>query len=575
MAQKILTNGMERSLFRQYINDNFQELYAGGTGGGTTGKDGSTWYSGAEEPPGIELGKDGDYYVNINTNGVYQKQDGIWNYLMYLKGDNGAPGEKGKDGSVWYTGKGVPDNMIGVTGDFYLDGDNGNVYQRTPIEWIYQTNIKGPAGTGGTGGGGATSILTGEGLPGATMSANENDYYIDNKSGDLYRYEDDGMMVGNLVWNMRGNIGTGGSNIEPVIETNWHSDGTLVTTIGKDGDYFIDKSTMDVFINIKGSWALLVNNDGNPSYIDIETPGNFQFYTIYSGEGFPESTIGEYGNYYIDILTSDLYFKDSYTESYVFRRELKKETIVDNKAVGSLDVGVLAGRGNPTDNNTIGLEKQYYLDLGDGTLYRMLGGVWVTYSSKIYTHNGDPYSNMMIAEVGSHYIDGNNGDLFRCDGVNQSDSSANWQYIGNISIDAQNKINRYNISSLATNKEFTGDTMDVEVIESIGKLAPVCITSTGYKKASADTMGGNNYPAVGLTTYKLIEQGMVDILIRGFVYNTLEDWNFTKGDLIYLATDGGVTNVKPAVQGEVVQCLGYAVEPNKIYFNPSMHFEIV
>ena len=180
---------MQRSLFRQYINDNFQELYEGGTSG-TPGKDGSTWYNGYEDPPGMELGKDGDYYVNIDTNNVYQKIDNDWAYVMNLKGekgDNGEPGENGNDGSVWYTGKGIPDNLLGKSGDFYLDRDSGDVYQRITYEWVYQTNIKGPAGTDGTGGtgGGTVSILTGKGMPTTALQANENDYYIDNKSGFL------------------------------------------------------------------------------------------------------------------------------------------------------------------------------------------------------------------------------------------------------------------------------------------------------------------------------------------------------------------------------------------------------
>jgi hypothetical protein len=45
------------------------------------------------------------------------------------------------------------------------------------------------------------------------------------------------------------------------------------------------------------------------------------------------------------------------------------------------------------------------------------------------------------------------------------------------------------------------------------------------------------------------------------VYNRDEDWNFTPGEPVYLAEGGGFTQTKPADAGDLVQVLGYAIEP--------------
>lgn len=40
--------------------------------------------------------------------------------------------------------------MTGVDGDFYLDNDTGDIYQKISGSWVLQMNIKGPKGDPGT-----------------------------------------------------------------------------------------------------------------------------------------------------------------------------------------------------------------------------------------------------------------------------------------------------------------------------------------------------------------------------------------------------------------------------------------
>lgn len=46
------------------------------------------------------------------------------------QGETGATGATGERGSKWFTGSGAPTSVPGsIAGDFYLDTDNGNVYE--------------------------------------------------------------------------------------------------------------------------------------------------------------------------------------------------------------------------------------------------------------------------------------------------------------------------------------------------------------------------------------------------------------------------------------------------------------
>lgn len=76
-------------------------------------------------------------------------------------GSPGAPGTPGAAGSVWRSGSGAPSNALGVDGDYYLNGANGDVSQRETGVYNVKVNIKGPPGTGGTPAwGGITGLLS-------------------------------------------------------------------------------------------------------------------------------------------------------------------------------------------------------------------------------------------------------------------------------------------------------------------------------------------------------------------------------------------------------------------------------
>jgi len=74
-------------------------------------------------------------------------------------GEAGPPGADGADGSRWYTDEGSPDSGLGEVGDFYLDSDTGDYYEKTgETTWTLQGNL------GGGSGGQVESVVAGDGI---------------------------------------------------------------------------------------------------------------------------------------------------------------------------------------------------------------------------------------------------------------------------------------------------------------------------------------------------------------------------------------------------------------------------
>ncbi len=115
---------------------------------GTWTETAANWYYGTEEPV-ANLGATNDFYLNTNTGALYQKKADDWGSpILTLKGEQGKPG---RDGVLWYSNKGNPNTLKDKTalagsyvGDFYLDTESFDVYQKTSdTEWEFLGSIMG------------------------------------------------------------------------------------------------------------------------------------------------------------------------------------------------------------------------------------------------------------------------------------------------------------------------------------------------------------------------------------------------------------------------------------------------
>ncbi len=155
---------------------------------GTDGVNGAKWFNGAGAPAG-PTGADGDYYLDTNNGDVYEKGGGTWTKIGNLKGANGTPGTIG---AKWFNGAGAPAAATGLDGDYYLDTGNGDVYEKFGGTWTKIGNIKGANGTNGTNGtNGANGVngatwFNGVGAPSAATGVN-GDYYLDTNLGNVFK----------------------------------------------------------------------------------------------------------------------------------------------------------------------------------------------------------------------------------------------------------------------------------------------------------------------------------------------------------------------------------------------------
>lgn len=141
----------------RYVGDvGWTNLIAISTLEGTDGMDGVDGIDGI-------MGADGKE-IELQNSGTYIQ----WRYvgdvswinlisIAAITGADGTDGVDGMDGSIWYDGAGIPSVGLGNNGDYYLNNNNGDVYNKIAGTWTYVTNIKGTDGIGA----GTVTIVTG------------------------------------------------------------------------------------------------------------------------------------------------------------------------------------------------------------------------------------------------------------------------------------------------------------------------------------------------------------------------------------------------------------------------------
>ena len=139
------------------------------------------------------------------------------------KGEQGEPGPAGVDGSAWLTGSSTPAPSSGKNGDFYLHTSNYDIYKKNSGAWEKIGNIKGAAGAKGeTGEQGPAGADGQDGAPGA--------------KGDP------------------GNDGADGAT--------WLFGTSAPSSQGKNGDFYLNTATFDVYQKSSNTWSKKGNIKG-------------------------------------------------------------------------------------------------------------------------------------------------------------------------------------------------------------------------------------------------------------------------------------------------------------------------
>lgn len=178
---------------------------------GEPGKDGTALLTGNGEPS-VNLGKNGDSYIDLDTWNFYVRTNNTWIHVGNIKGNQG---NNGADGTAILTGKNEPSVGIGKNGDSYIDLSTWNYYVKENDAWVLKGNIKGSDGQDGNG---IVSIKL------TNTSANVDTYTITFDNGKTTTF-----------------TVTNGVNGEQGIQGKPGEDGhTPVITIGENGNWYID-----------------------------------------------------------------------------------------------------------------------------------------------------------------------------------------------------------------------------------------------------------------------------------------------------------------------------------------------
>lgn len=178
---------------------------------GEPGKDGTALLTGNGEPS-VNLGKNGDSYIDLDTWNFYVRTNNTWIHVGNIKGNQG---NNGVDGSAVLTGKNEPSAGLGKNGDSYIDLSTWNYYVKENDDWVLKGNIKGSDGQDGNG---IVSIKL------TNTSANVDTYTITFDNGKTTTF-----------------TVTNGVNGEQGIQGKPGEDGhTPVITIGENGNWYID-----------------------------------------------------------------------------------------------------------------------------------------------------------------------------------------------------------------------------------------------------------------------------------------------------------------------------------------------
>lgn len=105
---------------------------------GNDGTNGSTWYSGTEYS--ASQGLVGDFFYDTDDFNIYQKTTDGWTLISNIKGaqgETGPEGPAGQDGATWLSGFKTPTVDIGKNGDFYLDKTTFSIYEKVNNVWEY------------------------------------------------------------------------------------------------------------------------------------------------------------------------------------------------------------------------------------------------------------------------------------------------------------------------------------------------------------------------------------------------------------------------------------------------------
>ena len=208
------------------------------------------------------------YRINF-TNGTHFDYQ-IVNGANGSNGANGANGQNGADGTSMRTGTGVPAVDLGNEGDSYVNTLTWDYYVRENNAWVLKGNIKGNDGVNGQNGQNGTNGTNGaDGVSVTSIARTSGDGSAGTVDTYTITYSDGNTSTFTVTNGANGQNGQNGSNgANGADGTNGNT--ILVgigapsnATLGVDGDSYIDTDSWNYYLKVSGNWALQGSIKGN------------------------------------------------------------------------------------------------------------------------------------------------------------------------------------------------------------------------------------------------------------------------------------------------------------------------
>ena len=167
-------------------------------------------------------------------------------------GATGAQGPAGTDGATWYSGIAYS-NAQGKVGDFFYDTDDFKIYRKTASGWEFLSYIRGEDGNDGDDGctwfTGSAVSGSGDNIIATVVDAKKGDLYFNTTTSDVFK------CIGENTWKWIANV----NGVDGTDGATWISGPTVPTSEGKVGDYYFNTVTFDIYEKTADGWVKIAN----------------------------------------------------------------------------------------------------------------------------------------------------------------------------------------------------------------------------------------------------------------------------------------------------------------------------
>ena len=278
---------------------------------GEKGEPGSQFYCDAGDP-GPAAGRDGDYFLNLESWDLFLKLGGAWTKVGNIKGEQGVAGQAG---AAFFADAGDPDNNFGKDGDVYVNINSWDFFTKLNGSWVNFGSIRGEKGEAG-------SVIYCDAENPSNTAGKDGDLFINIATWDLLMKINGSWQNITNIKGEKGDKGDKGDQGDPgeqgACVLNGY--GRPSDDLGRNGDSYIDVLSFDFYAKRNDHWYKENNMSKDSAWRDDIKARMFRYF----GRALPFADFNE------SSLTYTLTFEGYY--EYLTIYDTNTINVVDNYA---------------------------------------------------------------------------------------------------------------------------------------------------------------------------------------------------------------------------------------------------